>query len=293
MEDNQQLQSYISRTGMSFKDYHEWFDEQASMAFNANWLQMIQKDYFDKNAVGNNNYMEVGAGPGYVLSHFQSYFNNLCFIEPNEIFIKTAKQKIIDKDPHKSFEAIHKFVEDFEPHKDLKNKFDFINIQNVFWHIHLNKWNDVLNNLFYCLNKDNIDDNNISLLSISHSHSQCTCVDIVKHYIPELRTIEYIIDHFQEICDQNKNIEMKIVKDPFQIELPESVAMTAMLDLFKIDFPIYNVSFEDLDIEEAKSVMKYYWKRDGMITDKIDETLGEFMVTFYPASTHLLITTKN
>ena len=288
--------SYIGRTGLSFQNYKESFNDQAACKFNNNFIQMMQKKYLHRNKLGNSSYLEIGIGPGYVLSQFQSYFKNLCIIEPNNLYIEQATQQITSQvEPNKLIQVIDKFVDDFDPRKDLNSlfldkKFDFINIQNVFWHVHLDKWKNVLNNLLFCLNKEFVEQNKLSLLNITHSHSQATCIDIHRYFIPDFRTVEYMIDHFNDICIERQGIEMKIIKDPLTFYLSESMAMSLMIKFLTIDLPIYGISFDDLDPEEVKAVIYDHWNRDGVITKQVDEQTGERIVELYSAATHLMLT---
>ena len=64
----------------------------------------------------------------------------------------------------------------------MKNKFDFINIQNIFWHINIDKWESVLNNLFLCLKTKNVD--KLSLLNITFTDSRSAFMSIHQHFVP-------------------------------------------------------------------------------------------------------------
>ena len=219
-----QLDSYMAKTQVSFEEYHEWFDDDMSKTLNDNWIKMMQKEYFDKDALGNKNYMEIGIGRGYVLSHFHSYFKELCLIEPNDCFIKSATSRILYEDPNKSIQVIPKFVDDFVPSKDLnagfiKNKFDFINIQNIFWHINLDKWESVLNNLLSCLKTDHVNNGKESLLNITFTDSRSAFMNIHQHFVPEFRSTQFMVDHFKKVCINNKNIKMKVVQDALSFDL--------------------------------------------------------------------------
>ena len=287
-----QLESYMAKTKVSFEEYHEWFDDDMSKTLNNNWIKMMQTEYFNKRALGNGNYMEIGVGRGYVLSHFHSYFKNLCLIEPNSMFIRSATQRILHQEPNKSIQVIPKFIDDFNPETDLnaqfkQNKFDFINIQNIFWHINIDKWSDVLDHLFAFLKTDNVE--KTSLLNITFTDSRSAFMDIHRHFVPEFRSTQFMIDHFEAICTKNKNIQMKVIKDPLSFDLPQSKAMQLMMDWLKLDYAIYDISFDDLDIKEVESVILHYWKRDGAITDKIDEESGEFIVECSPGQVHLML----
>ena len=99
-----------------------------------------------------------------------------------------------------------------------------------------------------------------------------------------------MVDHFAKICANNKNIQMKVVKDPLSFDLPQSKAIQLMMDWLKLDFAIYDKSFDDLDIKEVESVIKRYWQRDGAYTDKIHEESGEYIVKCSPGQVHLMLT---
>lgn len=294
----EQLDSYMAKTQVSFEEYHEWFDDDMSKTLNDDWIKMMYQEYFSKDALGDKNYMEIGIGRGYVLSHFHAYFKQLCLIEPNDCFIKSATSRILNKEPNKFIQVIPKFVDDFDPAKDLnnvfiRNKFDFINIQNIFWHINLSKWESVLNNLFSSLKTENVEDGKLSLLNITFTDSRSAFMNIHRHFVPEFRSTQYIVDHFKKVCINNKNIKMKVIKDPLSFDLPESGALQLMMDWLKLDFAIYNVSFDDLDINEVKSVIKRYWKLDGAYTNEIDPESGECIIKCSPGQVHFMLTVSS
>ena len=75
-QSQEQLDSYIAKTQVSFEEYHEWFDDDMSKTLNNNWIKMMQEKYFGKDALGNTSYMEIGIGRGYVLSILIHISNN-------------------------------------------------------------------------------------------------------------------------------------------------------------------------------------------------------------------------
>lgn len=175
---------YQAVAGFSFEEYYNEYNDDVCEIVAKNYTQAMKDNYFENPdcKMGKNSYLEIGSGVGVTLSQFAPYFNSVSMIEPNLIFANKSKERIKDSvinNQNKKFTEINKLISDFDASKDLINEssFDFINMQHVMWHIPLNDWDNVLNNLYGLLN-DN------GMLVVSYLPKYGFTHDIHKYFIP-------------------------------------------------------------------------------------------------------------
>eukprot|EP01084_Bolivina_argentea_P242689 407057_1 len=275
---------YKALTTMNFHEYFDWFSDDLG-AVNANQTkQKIISDILPKIKTLNH-YLEIGPARGHLLKTLSSFFNNITIMEPNPLFTQHLSASI---DNIKNFKIIQKMLQDVDFNDDYfsKNKFDLIIMQHVLWHVPLHKWNDILDDLqSKCLNND--DQSNATLI-ITLACASGTEYDIYKHFVPEIRLIDYCLNYFEKKLDQNKyHIELYKTKDT--VAMPESTAINTFFEIIKTNFKIYNPQIAEEKKDEIIAITKQLLQRDGHYSNSM-HTNGEQIINFVAEQGHLIVT---
>ena len=255
---------YLAQTGLSFSNYHNWYGDDIASGATKNFIQMMKSQYFSK--IKKNNYFEIGVGKGTVAQEFGPYFSNIVLLEPNKLFssetIDALKRKSGTAD---NVHLIEKFVDDFDVNVDLPDssmKFDLINMQDVFWHVELSQWDNVLNKLYQVLN---VNENGI--LNITQMPARGALYEIHKHFVPMMRSTQYFVDYFQRLIKENDESKMVIkqIDDPLTMVLPESECLELVADMLKADLSVYDSVYPNNHAcqETAYQTISEFLKQDN------------------------------
>lgn len=117
----------------------------------------------------------------------------------------------------------------------------------------------------------------------------CVAINLYPPKKKEFRSIEYVKEYFY-----SRNIKYEIwLDDGHRAKVPESVAIEIALSFLKMDCPIYEKNDNDLLFQKSKNgyqqASKDILRKEGLITDEIDETSGESIVWFHNPMVHCLI----
>ena len=282
---------YKERTAFSFSKYYEWYSDDFATLVPSKYLPMIESKYF-KHIKNKNNYLEVGCGRGVAVNQLAPYFDNkVCIIEPNTVFLDTTLSKLKENKAIKAdVQVINSLIDDddFDPKQHLDNnfKFDFINMQHVLWHVQLSKWDHVMNTLYGLLNSDG------GVLNITQLAPVRTFYDIHTHFVPEMRTTDYIKDYFVNKKQLTIGKDIDIVNDVFTATLPESICVDVMVDMLITNYAIYdyhlnengilvnkNNTNDQISKNDLEVAIKEYFAKDNLYSKDIDKNCGEHLVT--------------
>ena len=280
---------YKQVTSFSFKDYYEWFNGDISYVLNQNYIP-IAKNNILPNIANKNNYLEIGCGHGVVLNELAPLFNkNICIMDANPFMLNHAKdtlsQTIINDI---NITTINEYIDDDDSSliNNIDIKFDFINFQNVLWHIQINKWENVFNKLYNLLNKN-------GKLVISHLDNFGVCYEICKYFYPNMETNNavYVKNYFENRNDNKKEFNIEIIKDKVKLTAPESMTVQMFKDFNKTVTPTYNPELVGIYSDmEQEIIIKDLFKKLGCYEKEIDKNVGEYMVNSEYDYAHTVIT---
>eukprot|EP00483_Globobulimina_turgida_P009306 UN09325 len=176
---------------------------------------------------------------------------------------------------------------DFNDEYFNNNKFDLITMQQVLWHVPLNKWDGILNNLCRkCLNNASANNSTLIVTLFTETGPQ---YDIHKYFVPEIRMVDYVLKYFESKLSKNEyNIEL--YKHSDEVILPESVVIDSFVEMMKIDFIIYDENVFQQRKNEIIDITKQCLKRDGLYLDAVDEKTGQQLVKLGWEDGHVIVT---
>eukprot|EP01084_Bolivina_argentea_P040779 75282_1 len=270
------------------KNFMSWYTDDVSLRHTQNLINTLKSKYLDcekEHRIGNNRYIEIGAGRGHVISALSSYFKHTTIFECSERFTDALNQRLPS---HKYKSNNIRVIEDklfdyFAPKQDLlpqeyHDGFDLIILHHILNTVNLQKWNILLKYMLEILSIN-------GLLIITSSLSSGTLINIVKKYIPNYRTNEYILEYFRN----SNEIVVESWEDITSLVYTESRAISVYLEILETCFAIYDNKLFNMVKFELKETLKNDLKSDGFYSDNKDDKTDEYMVTVQFNDVHIAV----
>lgn len=262
---------YTSLSGFDFMQYFEWFHYGIPEDQESEFIKTCKTNLIYSQKINTNNYLEIGTGPGYVVSAMAPFFDNITIIEPNPFFRQESQYMLQNYTKHVQYvdiliDDILELDIDKADSLFLENeKFDLIVMQHVLWSVQLELWEPILDTLYHKFLAWTDSAMIVTLLSATD-----TIANIHRHFLPEIRMVDYV----ENFC-KSRLLTCDIWKDTAVQTVSESQGIDILLDLLRVNYALYDNTIVDQNKDDMILVIQEYLRQDGLYSVHTDNDTGK------------------